>query len=89
MRPTTDDAEDSSETWIREDETYIPDAAALCAQIGALYITRYDGDLYAGIIGQGEVAVANVLAELGEKDRQVRPVTSIQGICTVKPIRGA
>jgi hypothetical protein len=57
----------TAETWIREDESWLLDAKALCAQIGAVYITRFDGDLYAGIPGRGEVPLADLMAEIGKR----------------------
>lgn len=57
----------TAETWIREDESWLIDAKALCGQIGALYITRSDGELYAGIPGRGEVPLADLVAEIGKR----------------------
>ena len=57
----------TAETWIREDESWIRDAGSLCEQIGALYITRSDGELYAGIPGRGEVPLADLVAEIGKR----------------------
>ena len=57
----------TTETWIREEESWILDAKELCRQTGALYITRCDGELYAGVAGRGEVALADLVAEIGKR----------------------
>lgn len=62
----TDETE-TTETWIRDDETWLPDANALCKQLGAVYISRSDGDLYAGIPGRGEVPLADLVAGIGKR----------------------
>ena len=62
----TDDA-DNPEVFIREDAAWIPDGKALCAQVGAVYIYFSEGDLYAGIPGRGDVALADLIAEIGKR----------------------
>lgn len=60
---------ENSEVFIHGGEAWIPNGEALVKAIGALYINRSEGDLYAGIIGRGEVPVADLLKEMGEPDR--------------------
>jgi hypothetical protein len=62
----TDDPE-NPEVFIREDEAWIPDGKALCEKVGALYIYFSEGDLYAGIAGRGDVALADLIAEIGKR----------------------
>ena len=61
------DETDTTETWIRDDESWIRNADGLCEQIGALYITRTDGELYAGIPGRGEIPLADLIADIGKR----------------------
>ena len=58
---------EKTEVFIRGDESWIADSKALLTQLGALYITRTDGELYAGIPGRGEVALADLVAEIGKR----------------------
>ena len=74
----TDEA-DNPEVFIRDDESWIPNGDALKTLLGALYITRSDGDLYAGIIGRGEVPVADLLKEMGAPSKPA--------LASVKPIK--
>ena len=62
----TDDA-DNPEVFIREDEAWIPDGKALYEKVGALYIYFSEGDLYAVIPGRGDVALADLIAEIGKR----------------------
>jgi len=56
----TDEA-DNPEVFIRDGEAWIPDGPALCTRIGATYLYFYDGDLWAGIPGSGDVMVRDLL----------------------------
>jgi hypothetical protein len=59
----TDDF-DNDEVWIRDGETWFVDARALCKRLGGDYLTQTEGgDLFIGIPGKGELALATVLAE--------------------------
>jgi len=66
IMPMSDDPE-NPEVFIRENESWIRDGKALCEKVGALYIYFSEGDLYAGIPGRGDVALADLIAEIGKR----------------------
>jgi hypothetical protein len=55
-----------TEAWVADGELYVPDAAKLCADVGAVYLTIIDGTPYAGIPGKGEQPLADLVAEMGK-----------------------
>lgn len=70
---------ESSEVWLRDGETWFADPKALCARLGAEYISQVEGgDIYVGICGKGEVALSNLLAEEGTAPRKSASVTAIK-----------
>ncbi len=74
----TDETDKVAEVWIADGEAWFPDAPALCARLGADYLTHSDGELYAGLKGKGEVALADLLAAEGAKSRASAVVTPIK-----------
>jgi len=54
-----------TEAWVADGELYVPDAAKLCADLGAVYLTIIDGTPYAGVPGKGELPLADLVAEMG------------------------
>lgn len=70
---------DTADTWLAEGEVWMPDAHALCARHNIAYLNLYDGNLYAGIPGRGEVPLAELLAQEG------RPEVERGTVATFKP----
>jgi hypothetical protein len=69
-----------TEAWVSDGELYLPDAPKLCADLGAVYLTIIDGTPYAGIPGKGELALADLVAEMG------KPAAEKAGnVTTLKP----
>ena len=63
---------EETEVFIREDEAWILDGDALCKRFDGLYVYRYEGTLFMGIPGRGEIAVDTLLIEEGKAKRQPR-----------------
>ena len=70
--------EDTRELWLSEGEAWFPDAAALCARLGADYIVNVEGELYAGIAGKGEVLLADVIKAPRDKKSTESKVVQIK-----------
>ena len=50
------DETDTTETWIRDDESWLPDAKAVCAKYNIICLSRFEGTLFAYIPGKGCVS---------------------------------
>lgn len=70
-----------TEVFLPEGEAYIPNAEALCARYGGLYVYRLEGGaMLMGIPGKGEVSVDSLLMDDG------KPATATDGnVTTLKP----
>lgn len=70
-----------NEAWVSDGELYLPDAAKLCVELGAVYLTILDGTPYAGIPGKGELPLADLVADMGKPAAQ----KAGDNITTLKP----
>lgn len=70
-----------TEVFLPEGEAYIPNADALCARYGGLYVYRLEGGaMLMGIPGKGEVSVDSLLMDDG------KPQVETGGkVATIKP----
>lgn len=50
---------ENGDTFIAEGESWIPKAEALCAELGIVSLSKYEGELYAVVRGKGEVVFAS------------------------------
>ena len=70
------DSAENREVYIRDGELWIPDAKAFCDYYGVEYIYGSEGDFWAGIHGEGDMQLYEILCR---KDGDAPKLVSIAG----------
>ena len=56
------DEPETGDVCISEGESWIPNADALCAELGIVSLSKYEGELFATVRNRGEVTFASLFA---------------------------